>query len=202
MKICTSEAGGGKCSRIISSDTNPTEYFQVGLASRSIVIANKRKILFEPYSQEEVVRKDCPDSKRAYFGSVNARRNICIIGVIPVPPAIIPIFFAERISAFASVTRRLIFNFPFPRYVDFPFVPDTSIVSPKLSDSSSGQISADFMHRRSRGPGVSFFPGLFQQSPGDLLFRPECVNLPLLVLGQRRLSPHDIAKEYTKSDYE
>lgn len=161
MKICTSEAGGGKCSRIISSDTIPTEYFQVGLASRSIVnqtcnfacslsmalisstskmscsvwFANKRKILFYPYSQEEVARKDCPDAKRAYFGSVNARRNICSIGVIPVPPAIIPIFFAERISAFASVTRRLIFNFPFPRYVDFPFGPDTSIVSPKLSDS-------------------------------------------------------------------
>ncbi|CCI45578.1 unnamed protein product [Albugo candida] len=99
--------------------------------------AGGEKILFDPYSREEVVKKDCPDFKRTYFGSVNARRNICSIGVIPVPPAIIPIFFAERISAFASVARRLIFNFPFPRYVNFPFGPDTSIVSPKLSDSSA-----------------------------------------------------------------
>ena len=62
-------------------------------------------------------------------------RMTCSIGVMPVPPAIIPIFFALRISNPPPWDLSLLMaNVPLPLYSYLPFGPEKSRVSPIFSE--------------------------------------------------------------------
>eukprot|EP00982_Pelagococcus_subviridis_P014008 31302-Pelagococcus_subviridis.AAC.5 len=66
--------------------------------------------------------------------SLNAARITCSIGVIPVPPAIMPTRLARRSSCPPPCDlRRLMAKTPRPRYSNRPFGPWKSIVSPTFS---------------------------------------------------------------------